>query len=85
MLKALLRSTCRVKGNAYYDEHDAEHSNGSDNFHGYNSLILEMRRSILRCKTTILALSKISPMRRAVRGQRLPVCITAMTNGNDVN
>jgi hypothetical protein len=45
--KALLHSTSGVKGDADDDEHDAEHSNGSNKFHGYNSLIFEMRRSIL--------------------------------------
>ena len=61
MLEGLFRSTRGVKGDADDYEHDAKHSNGSDKFHGYNSLILEMRRSILRCKTTIPALSKMSP------------------------
>jgi len=60
--KALLCSTCGVEGNADDDKHDAEHSNGRDKFHGYSSLILKMRRSILQCKTTIPALSKMSPM-----------------------
>jgi hypothetical protein len=40
----LLRSTSGVKGDADDDEHNGEHSNGSDKFHGYNPLIFKMRR-----------------------------------------
>ena len=69
--KALFRSTSGVKGDADDDKHDAEHGNGSDKFHGYNSLILTMRRSILRCKTTIPVLSKMSPMTTTMPSQNL--------------
>jgi hypothetical protein len=51
--KALLSATGGVKSDADDREHDDEHRDGSDYFHGYNSLIRSMRRSIRRCKTTI--------------------------------
>lgn len=38
MLEALLSATGGVKSNADNDEYDGKHSNGSDDFHGYNSL-----------------------------------------------
>src|SRR6267143_4959219 len=59
--KALLCAARCVKRNADDDKHDAKHSDGSDQFHGYSSLIRSMRRSILRCKNTIPALSKMRP------------------------
>jgi hypothetical protein len=33
MLEALFRAACGVKGDADEDKHDAEHSNGSNEFH----------------------------------------------------
>ena len=60
-LKLLLSATGGVKSDADNDEHDGKHSNGSDDFHGYNSLIRSIRRSIRRCRTTMPALNRTSP------------------------
>jgi len=43
--KALFGAAGRVKSDTDDDEHNGEHRDGSDYFHGYNSLIRSMRPS----------------------------------------